>query len=254
MKKWFAFLPLLLLIPFAVAVECGDIVRSNDDDSAGITVLDDNLYCDGRGLVITGKGVFLDCQGHSITSDAGTTAIDIKADEVMVRNCVISGFKQAFVVDTVDNVILRDNQLLNNRVGFVLKRSNDVVIRDNTIKQGTFGVLHEFSDDVQLVNNEFVNITVEVQDSLVDVFVEEIEIVEEVVVVEIEVEPVDNTEWYYSSDKEFTPIIGAAVAEIVAKPKKSFWNILIWVVVAGLIAVSIFYKHKQRSKPKNFGF
>jgi len=254
MKKWFAFLPLLLLIPFAVAVECGDIVRSNDDDSAGITVLDDNLYCNGRGLVITGKSVFLDCQGYAITSDDGSTAIKINADDVMVRNCVISGFKQAFVVDTVDNVILRDNQLLNNHVGFVLKRSNDVVIRDNVVKQGTFGVLHEFSNDLQLVNNEFVNITIEVQDSLVDVFMQETEVVEEVVVEEIEVEPVDSTEWIYSSDKEFTPITGAAVVEIVAKPKKSFWNILMWVVVAGVIAVSIFYKHKQRSKSKNFGF
>ncbi|MDD5181699.1 MAG: right-handed parallel beta-helix repeat-containing protein [Candidatus Nanoarchaeia archaeon] len=117
--------------------------------------LDDNMYCSGsNGITVGADNVTLDCAGYTIYGPERYTGINIKANNVTVKNCEVLGF---------DNGILSGNynynNILNNTVrhigvyGIAIRNAEGCVISDNTVKYADVGIRVVYSSGTEVSSN-----------------------------------------------------------------------------------------------------
>ena len=137
---WFGLAGAAVALLFAAApvhaVSCGDTISTN-------TTLDEDLTCDGSGLIVTG-GVTLDLGKHTITGTGGGVGITIAGDDVTIKGspkrAIISRFDYGINVpplggttnsSTVFGVTVEDNREDGLRLAGDDNTIDSVVARHN---------------------------------------------------------------------------------------------------------------------------
>ncbi|MGD0397192.1 MAG: NosD domain-containing protein [Nitrososphaerales archaeon] len=102
--------------------------------------------CSANGLIIGFNGITLNCAGHSITGDgniSGYIGIHLtSAIDVIVKNCVVSGFDYGIVVTSSSSVTLRGDKANGNGVGYQVELSslNDRLTGNTANKNVHYGL------------------------------------------------------------------------------------------------------------------
>jgi len=155
MKKILVLL-LLLLLPSAVALECGDTVTQT------LTV-DADLECPDKGIMVSGKDLVFDCNKHVIKGSLSGNGITVSGKGVNILNCEIFNFENGIVVQKGYDVLIKDNILRNNLNGVYVSESEQVIVKGNLIKDNTnFGVYSFYVLDGDYYQNTFENTGIEV--------------------------------------------------------------------------------------------
>jgi parallel beta-helix repeat protein len=146
-------LPLTVTVTETSDVDCGAIIT-------GDTFLNsDLLNCPGNGITIDTDDTTLDCQGHAITGTVVGTGITATGRRnILIQNCVISGFIFGVELVSTSQSLLLDNMANDNRNGFVLRASHDNILRDNAATDNDlFGFALEDSWQNTLIMNTAMN-------------------------------------------------------------------------------------------------
>ena len=99
-------------------VSCGDTLTLDTTLDADLTA------CPGNGLEIFTNGITLDCAGFAITGVGTGRGLNVRGDNVTVRNCHISGFGTGIDVGFRTGDLFESNVLSNNGTGAAIQASN----------------------------------------------------------------------------------------------------------------------------------
>jgi|GEM_PF-5921073 len=175
-QKWAGVLLVIaaLALPFAQA---GVVTACGTTLSSGSYVLERDVDCVSRGqngVVISGSGVTLDCQGHAITGKGGfpTWGVHIEGGNgVTVKNCIIDGFyfgigvgMSHFMASGGDNHVISGNTVSGaSWANIYTYMTHGTAINNNlvTASAGTSGIYIAFqSYNTQAVGNTASDIAV----------------------------------------------------------------------------------------------
>ncbi|MBN2126959.1 MAG: right-handed parallel beta-helix repeat-containing protein [Candidatus Diapherotrites archaeon] len=128
-------------------------------DSSGLYRLTADLSSPGSDcIVITSSNVTLDCQNHSITGSGGGTRgiktdTSLYKDDILVKNCVISGFPIGIELLRTTNAAVYQNTVTGNAVNpsISLGQSDNSNIVGNAITNGYIYLNN--SDNVNIEDN-----------------------------------------------------------------------------------------------------
>ncbi len=131
----------------ARAVSCGDSV----DTSTVLTA--DILNCVGTALFMGSDGITLDCAGHLIESHESALGYGIQGsglDNIVIKNCTVTGFKAGIKIGNGLNITIEDNILGLNSTGIYLgtSASMSTVRRNKSCGNGTGIFLHSSEHNV----------------------------------------------------------------------------------------------------------
>ncbi len=132
----------------AVACNCGD----NLTTSRNLSGADNLTGCASHGLIINTSGVTLDCNGVTISGAATFYGIDIRADNVVVSDCVIDGFTHGILLFRVNGSDISSNNITNivNGYGIYLFESHNNNMTQNEVINCFNGAILQTSN-----NNNF---------------------------------------------------------------------------------------------------
>ncbi len=133
--------------PPEASFSCGDNVTQS------ATLANDVTGCNSNGLVIAADNVVLDCNGHSIQGWGDYGIYVQSADNVVVRNCVVSEFMTGIYGESSNNLFLQDNQVsLSNVEGVRLLSSNGLVLDcgGRSISSVNWGLYVDGGSDAQV--------------------------------------------------------------------------------------------------------
>ena len=101
-------------------VRCGDTLTKS-------VRLTQNLNCNGKGLVISGDNVLLECDGHTISGSGNEKGVFVgRSSGVTVTRCNITGFDIGIMAERSYSIYLLDNRIIRNRVGIILYQTSMV--------------------------------------------------------------------------------------------------------------------------------
>ncbi len=125
-------------------------------------------------ITINADNTTLDCEGHEVTGLTGA-GIRIRAHNVTVKNCVVTGFDDGILLLGATESTIVDNTATGNRIGYrisgsrrnrftgniaklnyegiYLEASHANVLEDNTTIGGRSGMSVDLSNDNTLENN-----------------------------------------------------------------------------------------------------
>jgi len=119
--------------------EAGRAVRV--EASCGLTVVDDlrlenDLTCAGDGLTVTGTGIKINLNGHTI-SGPGSTNLGIRvlsSQDVTIHGGTIRGFLRGINVVNSAGIVIKDNEIMLNATGVLLEGSSGNAIKANVAR------------------------------------------------------------------------------------------------------------------------
>ena len=117
------------------AVSCGDYL------TVDTTLTEDLTDCTGHGLVMNLNGITLDCAGHTIDGDDGTSDAGVHAnqkDNLVIKNCVVEDFGIGIYGYNMENsLVINNNVSSSSNYGIALYGSADGLTEKNVIENNT---------------------------------------------------------------------------------------------------------------------
>lgn len=104
-------------------------------------------------MLVSGTGVSLDCQYHSITGSGIGNGITISPSNfATVRNCIISGFSRGIQV-SAGGVALETSHLFANGIGIHLSNNATLTTQGNSLENTPFNIYNNQSQQIQAAQN-----------------------------------------------------------------------------------------------------
>ena len=123
--------------------------------SPGEYTLNKSIIISGANCInITTDDVTLDCQGYSINGTGYDGIHTVTANNVIIKNCKISGFVNGICPSGSGSVTIINNTLINNARGIELGSSNCNVINNTLNNNSQYGLfLYQYNNDNNITNN-----------------------------------------------------------------------------------------------------
>jgi len=144
MKKLTIFL-FLLLLPTALAVDCGDTITTP-------VTLDTNLNCPDAALTLEAD---LDCNQFSISGNNLGSGLTVNKDNININNCIIENFENGILIEGFTATIT-ENTIANNNIG-VYAANAEVTITNNNIQDNPFFGIYALNAEGIFAPNTFNN-------------------------------------------------------------------------------------------------
>ena len=144
MKKLTIFL-FLLLLPTALAVDCGDTITSP-------LTLDADLTCPDAALTLEAD---LDCNQFTISGNNLGSGLTVNKDSLNINNCIIENFENGILIDGFTTTIT-ENTIANNNIG-VYAANAEVTITNNNIQDNPFFGIYSLNSEGIFAPNTFNN-------------------------------------------------------------------------------------------------
>jgi len=133
------------------APSCGGTISTDTTLSADLT------GCTGHGLVFGDNGITLDCAGHLIDGDDGTSDIGIHSnqkDNLVIKNCRVNDFGYSiYLYNTYGSYVFSNNVSSSSKFGIRLYGAADGLTQNNVVENNTI----VGSSSFQIVMAAFVN-------------------------------------------------------------------------------------------------
>jgi len=113
------------------SASCGDVVASD-------LRLENDVTCTGDGLTVSGTGIRIDLNGHTIAGSGTGVGIRVNASQdVTISGGTIRGFLQGIFLAASTGVVIKDNELTANATGVLLQASSGNIIKANVARQNS---------------------------------------------------------------------------------------------------------------------
>jgi parallel beta-helix repeat protein len=112
---------------------CGDVIVSD-------LRLEQDLSCAGDGLTVTGSGIKINLNGHTIAGAGPGTGLGIRvlsSQDVSIFGGTVRSFLRGINVSASTGIIIKDNELSQNGTGILLEFSSGNTIKSNVARQNT---------------------------------------------------------------------------------------------------------------------
>jgi len=162
MKKLTIFL-FLLLLPTALAVDCGDTITTP-------LTLDADLTCPDAALTLEAD---LDCNQFTISGNNLGSGLTVNKDNININNCIIENFENGILIEGFTATIT-ENTIANNNIG-VYATNADVTITNNNIQDNPFFGIYALNAEGVFEPNTFNNNGKDIEETTVPRLFEEIE-------------------------------------------------------------------------------
>jgi parallel beta-helix repeat protein len=110
---------------------CGDMVSAD-------LRLENDLTCAGDGLTVSGSGIRINLNGHTIAGSGTGVGIRVTASrDVSIQGGTIRGFLQGMFVAGSSGVVINDNEFTENGTAVLLQASSGNTIKANRVWQNS---------------------------------------------------------------------------------------------------------------------
>jgi parallel beta-helix repeat protein len=101
--------------------------------------LENDLACAGGGITVTGSGIMINLNGHTIAgSGAGVGIMVTASQDVSIHGGTIRGFLQAMFVAGSSGIVIKDNEFTLNGTAVLLQASSGNTIKANVARENIF--------------------------------------------------------------------------------------------------------------------
>jgi parallel beta-helix repeat protein len=108
---------------------CGDLVTSD-------IRLDNDLNCAGNAILVTGEGIRIDLNGHTLEGAAAGNGITVTASHgVVIFGGVVKGFVTGIFVGGSTDIVIRDNEFTQNGTAVLFQATSSSTIMNNVAWQ-----------------------------------------------------------------------------------------------------------------------
>lgn len=119
---------------FAVTnASCGDLIVSD-------LLLENDLTCSGDGLTVSGSGIKINLNGHTITGAGPATGVGVRVNssqDVSIFGGTVSSFLRGIYVVGSTGIVIKDNTITQNATGILLEASSGNTVKSNVALQNT---------------------------------------------------------------------------------------------------------------------
>jgi parallel beta-helix repeat protein len=133
-------------------VACGDVIVSD-------VRLENDLLCPGDGFAVTGSGIKINLNGHTVAGAGVGVGIRVQSSQgVSIYGGTVRGFLQGMFVASSTGVIIKDNAFTENNTAVLLQASSGNTIKANVawrngarvfmLRPNIFGVVSTNNDVV----------------------------------------------------------------------------------------------------------
>lgn len=112
---------------------CGDVIVSD-------LRLEQDLTCPGNGLTVTGSGIQINLNGHTLAGAGPGTGLGIQvisSQDVSIFGGTVRSFLRGINVSASTGIVIKDNVLTQNGTGILLEFSSGNTIKSNIARQNT---------------------------------------------------------------------------------------------------------------------
>jgi parallel beta-helix repeat protein len=118
---------------------CGDVIVAD-------LRLENDLSCAGDGLIVTGSGIRINLNGHTIAGAGTGVGIRVNAgNDVSIQGGIVRGFTQGMFVAASTGIVIKDNEFRENGQGMFVAGSTGIIIKDNGFSENGTAVLLQAS-------------------------------------------------------------------------------------------------------------
>jgi nitrous oxidase accessory protein NosD len=139
---------------------CGVVVTED-------ITLNEDLECDGNGLIVGARDVTINLNGYTIRSDKDADVVDLTVDfddnnGILVADAnnvtiigpgAISGFHRGITYAGSTGGQVTDTVLRDNKAAILMSGSSEISVTRNNIHDNKFAVVSESSEDGQVIFN-----------------------------------------------------------------------------------------------------
>ena len=110
---------------------CGDVIVSD-------LRLQNDVTCIGDALSITGSGIRINLNGHTISGSGTGVGIRVSSSQdLMIHGGTIRGFLQGMLVAGSTGIVIKDNEFTENATAVLFQASSGGSIRTNVARQNS---------------------------------------------------------------------------------------------------------------------
>jgi len=116
------------------SVSCGDVIASD-------VRLENDLSCAVDGFSISGTGIKINLNGHTISGSGTGVGVGIRvtaSQDVSIYGGSFRGFLQAMFVAGSSGIVIKDNEFTQNGTAVLFQASSGNTIKSNVARQNTF--------------------------------------------------------------------------------------------------------------------
>ena len=115
----------------ATRASCGDMVFAD-------LRLENDLTCTGDGLTVSGTGIRINLNGHTIAGSGTGVGVRVAASkDVSIHGGTIRGFLQGMFVAGSSGIVIHDNEFTGNGTAVLLQASSGNTIKANVVWQNS---------------------------------------------------------------------------------------------------------------------
>ncbi len=146
--------PVLTSSDLVTNAACGDVIVSD-------LRLENDLICVGDGLTVTGSGINVNLNGHTIAGSGVGLGIRVSSSQdVSIYGGTVRGFLRGINVTASTGIVIKDNEFTQNNTGVLLEASSGNTIKANLARQNTARAIMirpNFTGTVVSTNNDVVD-------------------------------------------------------------------------------------------------
>ncbi|HSL70995.1 MAG TPA: NosD domain-containing protein [Longimicrobiales bacterium] len=112
----------------AASVSCGDVIVSD-------LRLENDLTCAGDGLTVSGSGIKIDLNGHTIAGAGTGVGVRVSTShDVVIWGGTVRGFLQGMFLAASTGIVIKDNEFTQNATAVLLQASSGNSIKANLFR------------------------------------------------------------------------------------------------------------------------